>query len=124
MSVGQRFKRYLKIKEIEVKDAAIALEVSNPTLYSFFSGKFSSKMEIIEKMVEAYPDLNIDWLFTGRGDMLKENDKLLAVEIRGGENDLDSHRNIRKVIRWLTSEVKRLSESVANLEKSQKDESA
>lgn len=37
-------------------------------------------INILEKIFDKYPELNMDWVITGRGDMLYKEPKLMAAE--------------------------------------------
>lgn len=37
-------------------------------------------VNILEKIVDKYPELNMDWVVTGRGEMLYKEPKLMAAE--------------------------------------------
>ena len=58
------------------------------------SGKGMSSMNI-EKILLAYPDLNSDWLLTGRGEMLKTN--CISENISVTIADSSAHKDNKKV---------------------------
>jgi len=70
MPTGQRFKDYIDFKRISVNKAASRLEVTPASLYTFINGKVSSKVNLLEKMGKAFPDLNMNWLIRGIGNMI------------------------------------------------------
>lgn len=41
---------------------------------SYFAKNSAMGSDIIEKIAELYPNLNIDWVITGRGEMFLKND--------------------------------------------------
>lgn len=44
--------------------------------------------EVIEKTISAYPELNIEWLITGKGNMLKESSDVIG-SIQGDGNKIE-----------------------------------
>lgn len=70
MSVKERIKMYVKFKEIPVTAFERSVLVSNGYVNRIDKNIGSDKALLIK---EKYPDLNIDWLLTGRGEMLALN---------------------------------------------------
>jgi hypothetical protein len=77
------------IPKSSIKDRLLKFIALNSTsLHQFekkvgLSNGYMAKVEsigspVIEKIAEVYPDLNIDWLFTGKGHMLRSQQKLEA----------------------------------------------
>lgn len=75
MAVRDRLKAYLKEKNISQADFAIGIGASTGYVNAIVKTIGSDKLAIIR---EKFPDLNISWLLTGEGAMLKtdapEND--------------------------------------------------
>jgi phage repressor protein C with HTH and peptisase S24 domain len=72
------------------KRFAEAIGVKPAVINNYTNGKQQSKpgFEVLHKMVEAYPDLQIDWLVSGKGAMLRsENSQpslgVLTQDLRG-----------------------------------------
>lgn len=63
----QRITEYLKLKGISKLDFANTIGVSHSYLTSMRKGMPTSKLALVQSN---YPDLNIEWLVTGRGNML------------------------------------------------------
>ena len=63
----QRISEYLKFKHITKLDFANSIGVSHSYLTSMRKGMKNDKLARIQQV---YPDLNIEWLVTGRGDMI------------------------------------------------------
>lgn len=63
----QRITEYLKFKGISKLDFANTIGVSHSYLTSMRKGMPTSKLALVQSN---YPDLNIEWLVTGRGNML------------------------------------------------------
>lgn len=63
----QRIKEYLKYKGIKIIDFSATIGVSNAYVSSI---KRSIQPDKLARIQRAYPDLNIEWLVTGVGNML------------------------------------------------------
>lgn len=68
MSVKERLKSYIKHIGISIIDFEKSINVSNGYVNSISKGIGNDKTALI---IENYPNLNLDWLLTGKGDMLK-----------------------------------------------------
>lgn len=70
-----RLKAYLDYKRLGVIDLAAALGYNSPQkLYRLFNTENASpSVQIIEDIAAKFTDLNLNWLFTGHGNMLNEN---------------------------------------------------
>jgi len=66
MTVKDRLKRYLKFKNVSQADFAESIGVSHGYVGAI---RKSIQPEKVNKIVKIYPDLNIDWLLTGKGNM-------------------------------------------------------
>lgn len=68
----ERFFHYLESKNLRHTPVEKELGLSNGYLGKMKSRKASIGSDIIEKIVSFFPDLNINWLVTGKGDMLND----------------------------------------------------
>lgn len=78
----QRIIEYLKAKGISKLDFANTIGVSHSYLTSMRKGMPTSKLALVQSN---YPDLNIEWLVTGRGNMLNTPQQAMSV-INNGTN--------------------------------------
>lgn len=85
----QRITEYLKLKCISKLEFANAIGVSHSYLTSMRKGMQPDKLARIQ---QCYPDLNIEWLVTGRGEMLNNP---LPTHI---EDNTASQENLVRVI--------------------------
>lgn len=70
MHVRDRLKAYLKHKKISQSAFAESIGASAGYVNAISKGIGTDKVSIIRA---TFPDLNIDWLLTGEGSMLKDN---------------------------------------------------
>lgn len=80
------------------------------------SGKYiSDKSE--QKIINTYPDLNINWLLTGEGEMLNNGQKHLSqqTEPQINENSLDELYLLNKTIDILRENLERKDAQIESL---------
>lgn len=70
MTVKDRVKKFCKSKEIRVSDFEKTLNVANGYVNSISK---SIGIDKINTILENYPNLSLEWLLTGKGEMLKDN---------------------------------------------------
>ena len=68
MGIKERLVEYLKIKNIKKVHFEKSINVSNGYVNNIVKNIPYEKLSIIK---ELYPDLNIDWLQFGEGEMIK-----------------------------------------------------
>jgi len=72
MAVRDRIKEFIKSENITISDFEKQMNVANGYVNSISKGIGTDKIEII---LEKYPNLNLEWLITGNGKMLKNTEK-------------------------------------------------
>lgn len=71
MSVKERIREFVKFKKIPIRSFEASIGVSYGYVNSI---RVSIQPDKISSIASFYPDLNIDWLLTGNGDMIKIGD--------------------------------------------------
>lgn len=66
----ERLEKYLKVKKIVTRQFELACGMSNGYFAKQVKAKGSIGSDFLERVAEAYPDLNITWLITGKGPMI------------------------------------------------------
>lgn len=100
MTTKDRVKAYCKAMGIPVKVFEQTIGVSNGYVNSISKGLGSDKLIPI---IEKYPNLSIEWLLTGRGEMLKTNrtSSDFSDHITPNSNDKDTnfiaHKQVNKI---------------------------
>lgn len=74
-SSNSRLKDYLRAKEISGTALAVLLGSSQPTISAILTGNRGLSKGMIARISDKFPDLNIEWLLTGEGEMTKDTDK-------------------------------------------------
>ena len=89
----QRIKEYLKYKGVKIIEFSATIGVSNAYISSI---KKSIQPDKLTRIQECYPDLNIEWLVTGRGNMLNTPQQAMSV-INNGTNSGTMGNNVSVV---------------------------
>lgn len=87
--VRERLIAFLKFKHINKSQFAAAVGVSNSFVMNIRRGMSPEK---IQKIKEVYPDLNIDWLITGAGEMI--NTGAINQSVDGSNNTAYAGHNM------------------------------
>ncbi len=67
----ERLEQFIGFKNISFNKLAIKIDVSNSYFSKMVRNKASIGSDILEKIVRIFPDLNVEWLLTGDGEMIK-----------------------------------------------------
>lgn len=89
----QRIKEYLKYKGVKIIEFSATIGVSNAYISSI---RKSIQPDKLTRIQECYPDLNIEWLVTGRGNMLNTPQGNMSV-INNGTNSGTMGNNVSVV---------------------------
>lgn len=69
-STNQRLNFFVKSKHLKVSEFAIEIGTSQPTMSLILAGKRPLSRGMIARIKAHYPQLNVQWLLTGEGDMV------------------------------------------------------
>lgn len=117
MSVKERVKKYAKYSKITVKAFEESIDSSNGYVNAISKSIGIDKISLI---IEKYSNLNIEWLLTGKGDMLKK-------EIKSNPDtdymiELQKHRitSLEKDIENYLKEIEQLKKELSSVGYSRK----
>ena len=65
-SIGERLKEWINSKELSASDFAKQLQIQRSALSHIFSGRNKPSVDVLLKIKDAYPDISLDWLITGK----------------------------------------------------------
>ncbi|WP_395765232.1 hypothetical protein [Elizabethkingia anophelis] len=74
MSVKERLRAYIKFKGVKINSFEKTIGASNAYVNNI---RLSIAPEKLEQIAKNYPDLNIEWLLTGNGEMISMEGKEL-----------------------------------------------
>lgn len=75
MHLTDRLLNYFDLKGITIHNFEKVCGLGNGYFGKQYRGKGSVGSDILEKIADQYPDLNLNWLITGRGMMLQKPPK-------------------------------------------------
>lgn len=111
--IVDRIKQIIDYKQISVRKFCIEIGVSN----GFLDKVKDVGVEKVAKILYTYPEINPEWLVTGNGDMLRQQDlPKLTIDTNRMDELNEMIEMQRKLIKNLEAEVKRLEKE---LEKTQ-----
>lgn len=71
MKIIDRFDKYMKYRHLNDNRVTVQLGLTNGVIAQSRRPNRDLSRKVIEKIERFYTDLNIDWLITGNGDMIK-----------------------------------------------------
>ena len=83
MTVKDRIKFFCKNEKISVSEFEKTLNVANGYVNSISK---SVGIDKINSILEKYPNLSVEWLLTGKGEMLKNTSPLISQTVKGNGN--------------------------------------
>jgi len=113
MSVKKRIKEFIKSEGITDVEFQKKINVGNGYINNISKGIGDDKIKTI---LEVYPNLNFDWLFTGRGEMLRNSSKIVEKCMVCSEKE----KVIKiqdKLIAKLEQEIEKLNAEISEIKK-------
>lgn len=86
------------------KELAKLIGVSSSSLTEIFSGRSNVGIKVIQNTVTSFDMINVEWLITGRGDMLKKDTLIYNVQKKKDCKHIKLENN------YLKKEIKNLNE--------------
>ncbi|MFP4025883.1 MAG: helix-turn-helix domain-containing protein [Thiohalospira sp.] len=83
----ERILALLKDKQISATKLADLINVQRSSISHILSGRNKPSFDFIEKILVAYPDLNAQWLITGKGEMYIHQKSLFDQDFQSTNND-------------------------------------
>ena len=65
-----RLKNWMKLEGLKPSEFADIIGVNRATISHILSGRNKPSIDFLEKLLQAYPNLNSNWLITGIGYMV------------------------------------------------------
>lgn len=113
-SVKQRLIRFAKLKCKSVR----AFEMANNLTVGYINAiRVSIQPDKIQRIASHYPDLNIDWLMTGSGDMLVKNDGMVSEPAPMYEKRCERCKALEQTIEAQKQTIQAQQELIAELKK-------
>ena len=65
----KRFKKWLDSEDITATQLSTNINVSRATISHILSGRNKPSIDILDKILNKYPNINLNWLVSGTGSM-------------------------------------------------------
>lgn len=72
--MNERFLSIIRMKGMTASQFADLLGIQRSAISHFTSGRNKPSLEMVTKVITAFPDINTEWLLFGTGEPLKNND--------------------------------------------------
>ncbi len=92
----QRLEQFLSAENITKAQFADSINVARAAISHIVAGRNNPSYDFIVNTMDAYPDLNIEWLLKGKGKMYKSDKSADMYEAEG--SIFNSHEDINSVI--------------------------
>jgi hypothetical protein len=112
MNTKERLKEYIKFKGMAVTSFEKSIGAANSYVNSIYKSIGPDKVNVI---IEKYPDLNMDWLLTNRGEMLTTKQEMV-IETKEKPSYISADGYQFKYISLLEKSIASLERTVASLE--------
>ncbi|MBD0849416.1 hypothetical protein [Maribacter arenosus] len=75
-----RLMQFIKYAGLSARQFDLSIGASNGYILRMQKNNASIGSDVIENILKTYPHLNVNWLITGEGKMLKENEEELILD--------------------------------------------
>ena len=123
-NISDRLMLVIRHLNLSINAFAKSIDVSQALLFNYAKGRMPS-VTFIEKILTKYPEINIEWLITGKGEMLKSAinigniNNAGNINSRGSNNKITNSGNIE--VKNFTPELEKALLKIEFLEKMLKD---
>jgi transcriptional regulator with XRE-family HTH domain len=76
-----RILKFLNINNLNASQLADMLGVQRSSISHIISGRNKPSFDFINRMLNKFPEINANWLITGKGEMLSGNSSIKETEI-------------------------------------------
>lgn len=97
--VNERLRLLIKSNSRTQKKFCETIDISEASLKSIFYNNHNPNAEVLIKIATSFPQCSINWLLTGKGEMLKDGQASAEVAPKPNESEL---------IAYLKSQIKEL----------------
>lgn len=85
--MNKRLEQFLGAENITQSQFADTLGVAKASVSHILAGRNKPGFEFIESLARKYPNLNLEWLISGRGRMYKDSPDVPLIPLLPGESD-------------------------------------
>ena len=116
-----RLMQFIKYAGLSARQFDLSIGASNGYTLRMKKNSASIGSDVIENILKAYPQLNVIWLITGEGEMLKENEVELILDFeelpKEKQNEIEQiieqkikerqEKELKRLLKEVTAEIKR-----------------
>lgn len=92
----ERIRQLLETRQLTPTQFADAIGVARPIISHILSGRNKPSLEVVQKIVGAFPDLSLPWLLSGTGEMLAATPAPVTTAPKEIASPAGSHKAIRE----------------------------
>jgi hypothetical protein len=116
-----RLMQFIKYVGLSARQFDLSIGASNGYTLRMQKNSASIGSDVIENIIKTYPQLNVIWLITGEGEMLKENEQELILDFeelpKEKQNEIEQiieqkikesqEKELKRLLKEVTAEIKR-----------------
>ena len=116
-----RLMQFIKYAGLSARQFDLSIGASNGYTLRMQKNNASIGSDVIENILKAYPQLNVVWLITGEGEMLKENGEELILDFdelpKEKQNEIERiieskikerhQEELKRLLKEVTEEIER-----------------
>ncbi len=111
-----RLKAFIQSLDMSMREFERSVDVSNGSIASQITNKKAIGSDRVENILHKYPELNVEWLFTGKGEMTR-NSNCKDQESQAIELNILKQENA-----WLKKRIENQESVIETLAKKIKDD--
>ncbi|MCB0845512.1 MAG: helix-turn-helix transcriptional regulator [Bacteroidetes bacterium] len=119
-TAAERLSAFLKYKDLKQKEFCKITGYAENNLSNFLTGRTANpRIELVEALANHFPELDLVWLFSGSGRMLRESsdvaaEKTTLADLRATEETEDKNEPItrKEIITLLMKRVNELEREI------------
>jgi transcriptional regulator with XRE-family HTH domain len=115
--INKRIKEILLKKGISQGELADKWKVSRQYINAILSGNGSIGIKLINKLIDEFPDLNLNWLLTGKGVMFFESRNTMKEPEAEYSANSDLLKSKEEIVQVQRDYIEQLKDTVKKLEK-------
>lgn len=123
-TINDRINTIMEREMLSQAAFAEKLEINRATLNHILRGRNNPGVQIIEKLISSFPKYNVEWIISGKGEILKTpylQPDLFQIEPSEEEQGVPNESFSIKLLE-ITQKLSNLSESMQNLSATIKEE--
>lgn len=111
-----RIERVVSYYNVSGRQFAAQCGMPVTTMNSILTKKSSPRAELLYSILEAYPGIDAEWLLTGNGEMLVEENAATSLEIMSSYgNAMKEKKKLEARVEELQARNKMLTDTIQNL---------